>query len=77
MSNSFLLLSCSARSSKKVANQLRNISGIEEAIPVFGVYDCVVKMKKMSSHEIQDIVSKHIRHIPDVYSVLPLPLISE
>ncbi|KEQ56531.1 AsnC family transcriptional regulator protein [Marine Group I thaumarchaeote SCGC AAA799-E16] len=76
MTNSFLLLSCSMHTSKKVANQLREISGVEEAIPVHGVYDCVVKTKKISPNEIQNLVSKHIRPMPNVHSVLPLQLIS-
>lgn len=74
MESSILLLSCSIHSSKKVADQLRDVSGIEDAIPVYGIYDCIVKTKKMSSNDIRNVVLKNIQKLDDVYSVLPLQI---
>lgn len=72
MERSILLLSCSVHSSKKVADQLRDVSGIKDAIPVYGVYDCIVMTTKMSSNDVRNVVLNNIRKLDDVHSVLPL-----
>lgn len=80
MENSFLLLSCTIHKNVIVAEKLRHLDGVKEAIPVYGSFDCVVKTEKMTSEDVLQLVVSSIRPLDDIISVLPLysspPLIS-
>lgn len=72
MENSFLLLSCTIHKNEIVAEKLRHLDGVKEAIPVYGSFDCVVKTEKMTSEDVLQLVVSSIRPLDDVISVLPL-----
>ena len=72
MGNSFLLLSCTIHKNKTVAEKLRHLDGINEAIPVYGSFDCIVKTEKMTSEDVLQLVVSSVRPLDDVISVLPL-----
>lgn len=72
MHSSFLLLTCTVDKNTEVANELQEIGGVEEAIPVYGSYDCVVKTEKMPPEDIVELVSSTIRFLDNVHSVLTL-----
>jgi len=72
MDASFLLLSCAIHKNIDVADQLRKLNGVREALPVYGTYDCIVKTEKMSYEDINNLVSSSIRPLENVSSVLVL-----
>lgn len=72
MDHSFLLLSCTIHKNQIVAEKLRHLDGVKEAIPVFGSFDCVVKTDKMTSDNVMQLIVSSIRPLDDVISVLPL-----
>ena len=72
MESSFLLLSCAHHKQVDVVEELHRIEGVKEAIPVYGVYDCVVKTERMNSENISKLVSSKTRKINHVLSVLVL-----
>ena len=72
MESSFLLLSCAVNKNTDVASQLSQLSGIKEAIPVSGVYDCIVKTEPMSTDYLKELVLSHIRPMNGIHSVLTL-----
>lgn len=72
MESSFLLLSCTVHKQKEVADKLCKIKGVKEAIPVYGVFDCVVKTDAMSQDDVKLLVSSSIRPVNGIVSVLIL-----
>lgn len=72
MPNSFLLLTCEINKNVEVAKSLRKLSGVKEATPVFGAYDCVVKTEKMSDDDIKNLVVTSIRPLDDIRCVLTI-----
>ena len=71
MEPSFLLISCTVNKNIEVADELQKIHGIEEAIPVYGSYDCIVKTN-LPSDEVMEMVSSTIRFLDNIHTVLPL-----
>ncbi len=72
MNASFLPISCAIHKNIQVADQLRKLDGVREALPVYGTYDCIVKTNKMSFENINNLVSSSIRPLKDISSILVL-----
>ncbi|NNL59195.1 MAG: hypothetical protein HKP31_07035 [Nitrosopumilus sp.] len=72
MDYSFLLPSCTIHKSQHVAEKLLRLDGVNEATPVFGSFDCVVKTDKMTPDDVMQLVVSSIRPLDDDVSVLPL-----
>ena len=72
MGNSFLLLSCVVNTNLEIANTVQKLPGVKEAVPVTGAYDCIVKIEKMSSEDLNNLVLTCIRPLVHVRSVLTL-----
>lgn len=72
MDSSFLLISCTIHKNLDVANELRNIYGVKEAVPVYGTFDCIVKTEEMQPNDVQELVSSSIRPLDNIQSVLVL-----
>lgn len=71
MGTSYLLLSCTARTTVEIVDTIQKFPGVKEVIPVTGVYDCVVKTEKMSS-DVNKLVLTSIRPMSHVRNVLTL-----
>lgn len=72
METSFLLLSCMINKNIEIADNIRKLSGVEEAIPVYGAYDCIVKTEKMTSDDVDNLVLSSIRPLDGIRSVLTM-----
>ena len=72
METSFLLLSCMVNKNIEIAENIRKLSGVEEAIPVTGAYDCIVKTEKMTSDDVENLVLSSIRPLDGIRSVLTM-----
>ena len=72
MGTSFLLLLCTIHKNIEVADTIRKLSGVKEAIPVSGVYDCIVKTEDMTREDVNGLVLTRIRPIDHVRSVLTM-----
>jgi len=72
MKPSFLLVTCSKDKNLEVVEKIKNNHGIKEALPVSGIYDCVVRTDDMSYDEVMELISSSIRPLNDVSLVLPL-----
>ncbi|NNL59134.1 MAG: hypothetical protein HKP31_06710 [Nitrosopumilus sp.] len=72
MGTSFLLLLCTIHKNIEVADTIRKLPGVKEAIPVTGVYDCIVKTGNMTSEDVDSLVLTRIRPIDHVRSVITL-----
>lgn len=72
MDFTYLLISCAPTKSIDVANTLQELSGVKEAVPVNGAYDCIVKTEKMSSDDVSNLIISSIRPLDYVRSILTL-----
>lgn len=72
MGVSHLLLTCAVNKNIEVANTIHKLSGVKEAMPVHGAYDCIVKVEKSTSDDVVQFILSSIRPLDDVRSVLTL-----
>jgi cytidylate kinase len=72
MKPTFLLVTCTNKKNIEVAHEIKKNYGIDEAVPVFGTYDCIVKTEKISHDEVRQLIASSIRPLNDVSAILPL-----
>ena len=56
-----------------VMNDIFKIDGIKEATGTFGQYDIFVKVEAVTRQELDKIITKKIRGVPNVLSTTTLP----
>ena len=56
-----------------VMNDILKIDGVKEATGTFGQYDIFVKVEAQTRPELDKIITKKIRGIPNVLSTTTLP----
>jgi DNA-binding Lrp family transcriptional regulator len=61
----------------EVLNEILKLDGVKEVKGTFGLYDIFVKIEASSSTEIQNIITKKIRHLKHVISTTTLSVIPE
>ncbi len=59
----------------EVMNDILKIEGIKEVMGTFGQYDIFVKVQVPTRAQIEKIITKEIRRIPNVISTTTLPVI--
>lgn len=56
-----------------VMNDILKIDGVKEATGTFGQYDIFVKVEASTRQELDKIITKKIRAVPNVLSTTTLP----
>lgn len=59
----------------EVMNSILKIDGVKEVIGTYGQYDIFVKVQVPTRTEIEKIITKKIRRVPNVISTTTLPVI--
>ena len=59
----------------EVLNDILKIDGVKEVTGTYGQYDIFVKVQVPTRTEIENIITKKIRHIRNVVSTTTLPVI--
>ena len=72
LKTTILLITCDIHKNIDVANTIQKISGVKEAIPVNGSYDCIVKTEELSPDDVKNLVLYSIRPLDYVRNVLTL-----
>ncbi len=75
MPKAFVLINVESASEDTVLNELRKIEGVDEAYFSYGVYDIITKIKAGSMEQLKEMVTKHIRTLPNVRSTLTLIMV--
>ncbi len=75
MPKAFVLINVESGSEDEVLRQLRAIEGVEEAFFSYGVYDVIIRIKAETMEQLKDLVTRHIRALPNVRSSLTLIVI--
>ena len=77
METAYVLVQCKMAHEMEVLRSLLEIDLIKEAKRTFGYYDIFTKIKGANSSEIEDIITKKIRNIPNVTATTTLSIIPE
>ncbi len=75
MELAFVLVKSKMGHEMEVMNALLKIDGVKEAIGTYGQYDIFVKVQATTRPEIEKIITKEMRKIPNVISTTTLPVI--
>jgi len=70
---SFVLVKSKMGHEMDVMNDILKIDGVKEAIGTFGQYDIFVKVEASTRQELDKIITKKIRIVPNVLSTTTLP----
>jgi len=77
MEIAYVLVKSEIAHEMEVLNEILKIEGVKEVKGTFGLYDIFVKIEASSSIEIQNIITKKIRHLKHVISTTTLSVIPE
>ena len=72
---SFVLVKSEMGHEMDVMNDILKIDGVKEAAGTFGQYDIFVKVQASTRSELDKIITKKIRTVPNVLSTTTLPAI--
>ena len=70
---SFVLVKSKMGHEMDVMNYILKIDGVKEATGTFGQYDIFVKVEASTRSELDKIITKKIRGVPNVLSTTTLP----
>ena len=76
MELSFVLVKSKMGHEMDVMNDILKIDGVKEAIGTFGQYDIFVKVQASTRTDLDKIITKKIRLVPNVLSTTTLPALS-
>jgi DNA-binding Lrp family transcriptional regulator len=68
MESAYVMINCELGSEGSIMEQLRSVSGVIEVQGVFGNYDILAKIQAPSVEHLRDMITFHIRKIPQIYS---------
>ena len=77
MEIAYVLVKSEIAHEMEVLNEILKLDGEKEVKGTFGLYDIFVKIEASSSTEIQNIITKKIRHLKHVISTTTLSVIPE
>ena len=77
MEIAYVLVKSEIAHEMEVLNEILKLDGVKEVKGTFGLYDIFVKIEASSSTEMQNIITKKIRHLKHVVSTTTLSVIPE
>ena len=75
MELAFVLVKSKMGHEMEVMNSILKIDGIKEVMGTYGQYDIFVKIQVPSRSQVEKIITKELRKIPNVVSTTTLPVI--
>lgn len=75
MELAFVLVKSKIGHEMEVMHDLLEIGGVKEAMGTYGQYDIFVKVQASTREDVEKIITKEIRKIPNVISTTTLPVI--
>lgn len=74
MSAAFVLVNCDPNCQETVIKRIATMPEVKEAAPLYGVYECIVKIENMRRNQIRNFVKDKIRKLKEVRSAFTLYL---
>ncbi|MFZ8790694.1 MAG: Lrp/AsnC ligand binding domain-containing protein [Thermosphaera aggregans] len=76
-SAAIVLIQTEIGSESKVLDELYKIPEVKEAYVVYGTYDVVVKIEAEALEKIREIVTNHVRRLPDIRTTVTMIVVEE
>jgi len=77
MEIAYVLVKSEIAHEMEILNEILKLDGVKEVKGTFGLYDIFVKIEASSNTEIQNIITKKIRHLKHVISTTTLSVIPD
>lgn len=77
MEIAYVLVKSEIAHEMEILNEILKLDGVKEVKGTFGLYDIFVKIEASSSTELQNIITKKIRHLKHVISTTTLSVIPD
>ena len=75
MNKAFVAIHCETGKENPIIRKLMEIKGVSEVIGTLGLYDVIAKVEAPDSKELENIITKQIRKIPNVLTTMTLMVI--
>jgi len=76
-SAAIVLIQTEIGAESKVLDELYKIPEVKEAYVVYGTYDVVVKIEAEALEKIREIVTNHVRRLPDIRTTVTMIVVEE
>ncbi|MEM0378917.1 MAG: Lrp/AsnC ligand binding domain-containing protein [Thermosphaera sp.] len=76
-SAAIVLIQTEIGAESKVLDELYKIPEVKEAYVVYGTYDVVVKIEADALEKIREIVTNHVRRLPDIRTTVTMIIVEE
>ena len=77
METAYVLVKSVMAHEMEVMHEILKLDSVKEAKGTFGVYDIFVKIEANTAQDVEDVITKNIRKIPNVVSTTTLSVIPE
>ena len=75
MNHAFVAIHCETGKESPVIRKLMEIKGVSEVTGTLGLYDIIAKIEAPDSKELENIITKQVRKIPNVLTTMTLMVI--
>ena len=75
MNKAFVAIHCETGKENPVIRKLMEIKGVSEVTGTLGLYDVIIKVEAPDSKELENIITKHVRKVPNVLTTMTLMVI--
>lgn len=75
MNKAFVAIHCETGKESPVIRKLMEIKGVSEVTGTLGLYDVIIKVEAPDSKELENIITKHVRKVPNVLTTMTLMVI--
>ncbi len=75
MNKAFVAIHCETGKESPVIRKLMEIKGVSEVTGTLGLYDVVIKVEASNSKELENIITKQVRKVPNVLTTMTLMVI--
>ena len=75
MNQAFVAIHCETGKENLIMRKLMEIKGISEVTGTLGLYDIIVKVEAVDSRELENVITKQVRKIPNVLTTMTLMVI--
>ena len=75
MEKAYVLIGCELGYENEVVSKLREIKGVKKATITYGDYDIVVEVEAPSESQMDKLVTKTIRQLPNIRNTITVGVI--
>jgi DNA-binding Lrp family transcriptional regulator len=77
MPRAFVLVNADLGYESRLASEMKNIPGVNDAYTIYGVYDILLKVQADSMDKLKEFISTKIRRMKGVKSTLTMLIMDE